>query len=134
MTSQEKKAWLGRYRQLDQRIGQLLEEISVWRERAQKTTPSHDGLPQTQGQDSLPSAVDMIVQLEKETNQEIHKLARLKKEIQSAIQTVEEPSLRLLLEYRYIHSLTWDQVAQRMNYDVRQVYRLHGTALSKLLS
>ena len=132
MTSQEKKAWLGRYRQLDQRIGQLAEEISLWRSRAQKITPSYEGQPRGGGEDRLQSAVEMILQLEKEADREIDALVGLKGEIHRAIRTVEDPTLRLLLEYRYIHGLTWEQVAERMGYDQRWVYRLHGKALNCL--
>ncbi len=132
MTSQEKKAWLGRYRQLDQRIGQLAEEISLWRSRAQKITPSYEGQPRGGGEDRLQSAVEMILQLEKEADREIDALVALKGEIRRAIRTVEDSTLRLLLEYRYIHGLTWEQVAERMGYDQRWVYRLHGKALNCL--
>ena len=56
----------------------------------------------------------------------------LKGEIYRAIRTVEDPTRRLLLEYRYIHGLTWEQVAERMGYDLRWVHRLHGKALGQL--
>nr|DAP22001.1 MAG TPA: RNA polymerase sigma factor [Bacteriophage sp.] len=132
MTSQEKKAWLGRYRQLDQRIGQLAEEISLWRSRAQKITPSYEGQPRGGGEDRLQSAVEMILQLEKEADREIDALVGLKGEIRRAIRTVEDSTLRLLLEYRYIHGLTWEQIADRMSYNDRWVRRLHGKALEML--
>ena len=132
MTNQEKKAWLGRYRQLDQRIGQLAEEISLWRSRAQKITPSYEGQPRGGGEDRLQSAVEMILQLEKEADREIDALVALKGEIRRAIRTVEDSTLRLLLEDRYIHGLTWEQVAERMGYGVRQIHRLHGESLSQL--
>ncbi len=90
MTSQEKKAWLGRYRQLDQRIGQLAEEISLWRSRAQKITPSYEGQPRGGGEDRLQSAVEMILQLENEADREIDALVGLKGEIHRAIRTVED--------------------------------------------
>ena len=97
MTSQEKKAWLGRYRQLDQRIGQLAEEISLWRSRAQKITPSYEGQPRGGGEDRLQSAVEMILQLEEEADREIDALVELKGEIRRAIRTVEDHTLRVLL-------------------------------------
>lgn len=111
------KAWLGRYRQLDQRIGQLAEEISLWRSRAQKITPSYEGQPRGGGEDRLQSAVEMILQLEEEADREIDALVGLKGEIRRAIRTVEDSTLRMLLEYRYIHGLTWEQIADRMSYN-----------------
>ena len=37
--------------------------------------------------------------------------------------------LRLLLELHYIDGLTWEQVSERMGYDLRYVMRLHKRAL-----
>ena len=42
---------------------------------------------------------------------------------------MEEARLREVLELYYIDGFTWEQVAQRMELDVRTVYRLHGRAL-----
>lgn len=76
--------------------------------------------------------MDVILQLEEEADREIDALVALKGEIRRAIRTVEDPTLRLLLEYRYIHGLTWEQTADRMSYNDRWVRRLHGKALEML--
>ncbi|WMJ84550.1 hypothetical protein ACS3UN_06630 [Oscillospiraceae bacterium LTW-04] len=53
----------------------------------------------------------------------------MRRSIQAAIDTVEDGWLRNLLEYRYIDSLSWDDVAEMMNYDRRWTITLHGAAL-----
>ena len=132
MTNQEKKAWLQQYRLLDRQIQQKADEIAAWRARAEKVTPSYSGDPCGGGGDRIQSAVDKILQLESEASQEISQLLELEREIREAIRTVEDPTLRLMLEYRYIHGLTWEQIADRMSYNDRWVRRLHGKALEML--
>lgn len=129
---QEKKQWLSRYCHLDQHIQQKADEITTWRTRAEKITPNYWGEPRGGGEDHIQSAVEIILQLEGEIDQEINALVALKREIQGAIQTVEDPTLQQLLEYRYLHGLTWEQVAERMDYSDRWVRKLHGEALCRL--
>ena len=37
--------------------------------------------------------------------------------------------MRGLLELRYLNGLTWEEVAERMNYTTRNIYNLHSAAL-----
>ena len=132
MTGQEKKAWLGRYQLLDQQIQRLVEEKAVWRARAEKITPNYGDQPGGDGGDRIQCATDKIDQLEAELCQRIDESERLKEEIYEAIKTVDDPTQQLLLEYRYINGDTWERIAEKMNYGDRQVYRLHGEALSQI--
>ena len=42
---------------------------------------------------------------------------------------VDSRELRTLLSLRYLSYLTWEQIAEEMEVDVRHVYRLHKAAL-----
>ncbi len=62
------------------------------------------------------------------------KLAELAAE-QLAIEKAIEPlstTYRMLLRYRYIDGLKWDDVCDKMNYSWRQTHYLHGRALQQL--
>ena len=62
------------------------------------------------------------------------KLAELAAE-QLAIEQAIEPLdtiYRMLLRYRYIDGLKWDDVCDKMNYSWRQTHYLHGRALQQL--
>ncbi len=54
----------------------------------------------------------------------------LRRQIALAISAVPERRLRLLLEYRYIDDLTWEQVASALTSDYRWTLRLHDRALA----
>lgn len=52
-----------------------------------------------------------------------------------AIESLDDPAERLVMEYRYIDGYSWRKVCyllQSKGYSERQVYRLHGWALEKL--
>ena len=51
--------------------------------------------------------------------------------IETAIERLE-PTARMLLRYRYMDGLKWEEVCVRMNYSWRQTHRLHGEALRQL--
>ena len=48
------------------------------------------------------------------------------------IKRVPDERLQNLLILRYVDGLTWEVVAAQMNYEVRQVHRLHGDALEQV--
>ncbi len=53
-------------------------------------------------------------------------------EIEKLLGEVRNSNYRLLLELRYLHGLTWEQIAERMRYSRRHIIRLHGSALLQM--
>ena len=130
----ELKIWyLSRYRRLNERIDRLLEEQSRWREMALKITPT---LSQTPGGGESGSPIerpmDKVLEIDVEINREIGELQIVRQEIHAALNQLEDENLKLLMEYRYIDGLTWEQVAEKMHYSWRHTCRLHGEALAKI--
>ena len=130
----ELKIWyLSRYRSLNERIDRLLEEQSRWREMALKITPT---LSQTPGGGESGSPIerpmDKVLEIDEEINREIDELQIVRQEIRAALNQLEDENLKLLMEYRYIDGLTWEQIAVKMNYCWRQVCRKHGQALTQI--
>ena len=125
--------YLSRYRRLSKRIDRLLEEQSRWREMALKVTPV---LSQTPGGGESGSPIerpmDKVLEIDEEINREIDELQTVRQEIRAALNQLEDESLKLLMEYRYIDGLTWEQIAVKMNYCWRQVCRKHGQALTQI--
>ena len=54
-------------------------------------------------------------------------------EVETLIASLDSPTQRDLLRYRYIDGLTWEAVCVAINYGWRQAHNLHGAALDKLL-
>ena len=125
--------YLSRYRRISKRIDRLLEEQSRWREMALKITPT---LSQTPGGGESGSPIerpmDKVLEIDVEINREIDELQIVRQEIRAALNQLEDENLKLLMEYRYIDGLTWEQIAEKMDYSRQWVTSLHGTALLKI--
>jgi DNA-directed RNA polymerase specialized sigma subunit len=127
------KEYLSQAFQLDQRINSKLEQVSMLRDLALKTTSvlQDDKVQSTKQQSPMENALVKLISLEEEINDDIDQLIDLKRELATFVDEIENPSHRLLLELRYLSGNTWEEVAVLMGYDVRWVYRLHRKALKE---
>ncbi len=132
MTNSEKKAWLGQYRANEREIDRLTEEIQRWGSLATKMGTGFSSVPRSARQgDRVQISVEKITELQAEICDKVDKRVALRREIEQAIAAVKDGVLRLLLAYRYIDGLTWEQVAVEMRYDYSHVaFCLHNKALS----
>lgn len=81
---------------------------------------------------SFTRIVDKIADLEAKINNEIEHYISVKNEIHSVIETVEDNDEKLCLRCRYIEFMSWDDIALKMHYELRNVFRLHGKALNHI--
>jgi len=56
----------------------------------------------------------------------------LRDEIEVAIDSLDDPTERLLMRKRYIEGKRWEQVAVEMNYSINHIWRWHGNILQKM--
>ena len=126
------KEFLRRARRVDRRVDEATERVDRLRAKLEAGRMSSiTGMPRGGAQDWTATA-DKLIELERRVNERTRELVRWKLMAMDAIDLVDEARLREVLELYYIDGFTWEQVAQRMNYDVRQVFRLHGKALQKV--
>ena len=132
--NEQKIRYLSRYRRLNVRIDRLLEEQSRWRERALKITPTLSQAPGG-GESGSPieRPMDKVLEIDVEINREIDEMQIARKEIRETLNQLEDESLKLLMEYRYIDGMTWEQIAVKMHYGFQWVCKLHGKALSSII-
>lgn len=126
------KEFLRRARAVDRRVDEATERAARIRARLEAGRMSSvTGMPRGGAKDWTETA-DRLIELEQRVNAQARELVRWKLAAIDAIRQVEEPRLAEVLELYYIDGMTWEQVAQRMGYEVRQIYRLHGVALWKV--
>ena len=135
MDNQEKIAWLKRYTYLDREISRKVVELGTWRNRL--LNPNMTARPKEVvvqgGQTADPTQiVDRLVDLEAEINAEITQLIEIKRDIERAVDTVEDHRLQLLLRYRYLDGMTWEHVAVAMDVTWQHIHKLHVLALKNL--
>ena len=126
------KEFLRRARDVDRRVDEAQERVDRLRAKLEAGRLSRvTGMPRGGGADWTETA-DRLIELERVVNARTREWVRWKLNAIDAIRSVGEPRLAEVLELYYIDGLTWEQVAQRMGYEVRQIYRLHGVALRKV--
>ena len=72
------------------------------------------------------------LELEARIQEDIGNMVDLMREIHDTIETVRDQDQRLVLRFRYILFLNWEDTAVRMNYSCPQVRRLHRAALQSV--
>lgn len=127
------KEFLRQVRTVDRRIDEATERLDRMRAKLEAGRLSRiTGLPRGGTMDWTETA-DRIIELERRVNSKVRDMCRMKQAAMDAIDAIEEPKLREVLELYYLDGYTWEQVAEAMGYsDLRWVYRLHGRALLKV--
>lgn len=133
MTYEDKIRWLRRYQDSIRREKELAEEVEQLRARACKVTPSLTGMPGgiNDGQ-SLPRAVEALVQTQQELQCQINQCGAIRREIVAALEQFCNPRDNEILRRRYLLGQKWEQIAVEMHLEYRWVRRLHKRAVGIL--
>jgi DNA-directed RNA polymerase specialized sigma subunit len=127
------KEYLNQARMLDKRIDSKLEQVERLRALAERTTTVLSSQPKgAGGANRTEYCIERIWQLEKEVTEDIDILVDMRQDIRGAIEGMENDRYKLLMECRYLCGNTWEQIAEKMEIEVRWVYELHGRALQEI--
>ena len=133
MTYNEKKAWLSRYQISLRRERELTEEVKQQEARAQAVTPRLSGMPSGgRPGDSLPCAVEAIIQAKQELQAQINQCGAIRREIVAALEQVTNARDHEILRRRYLLGQKWEQIAVEMYYSYKQVRRRHRVCVDTL--
>lgn len=126
------KEYLRQAYRLDNRIDSHIKELGRLREMAYSiSSPSLGERVQTtkSGQAPFVRNIEKIMEQEQKIDEEIDMLVDLKAQMRDVIKEVEEVDEQLVLRYRYIHNMTWDEISDELSADNSTVRRWHGQAL-----
>lgn len=133
MTNQEKKACLGRYREISSELDALIEEREEWLNRATRITPTMSGIPGGGSErGSMESSALKLAEIDQEIDALLRRSNDMRRQIRASINAVPDARLRQVLRLHYINGFTFEQIAERMHYSWRWVIKLHGRALSQV--
>lgn len=126
------KQYLTQISVYDKRINTKLSEIFKLRTLLQSITVcSKEDVVQTSGsKDKLGDSIAKIVDLENEINDLVDEMVGTRKFIIEQIENMENYNENNVLYLKYVLGMSFEEVAESMNYSVRQVIRIHGYALS----
>lgn len=118
MTTEE---WLSQARTIDMEIAALESARAKALNKCLSITAKQRDIVVSGGGVDQDSKLVAFADLSREIDEKILKQNTIKREILSAVQTVQDGKLRTLLIERYINLNTWEQVAANMNYSVSNV-------------
>ena len=118
---------LNAVRELKKQIRDIERHLQALRLSAENLVPILDGLPHSsEAKSRVEKIALMIVSDERELTSLNEKFLLAKAELLDKIlRSVDEPSLQTLLVLRYVECLSFKEIARRMRFTLRHLYRLH---------
>lgn len=133
MDYDEKVAWLRQYHANWLEMDRLLDEMAGWESFAYRVTTVFSHVPGGGVEsDRIGRAVAEMDALRQSFAAKLEERGQLRQKIESALDTLPEERLGLLLRYRYVGGLTFEQIAEKMHYSDKQIGRLHRQAVDAL--
>ena len=127
--------WLGQIKKLDELINAKLAERQRLIEIATDISPKMpNGMPHSNTgmvSKKLENAVVNLIELDRQINKIIDQYVDYKLEVVSVLEKLPAKEYGVLHRY-YIRDMTWEQVAEDMNYSERQIMRIKEKALKNL--
>ena len=121
---------LWQVRRAANRVRRREEEIAMLESLIAGSAVKVDGLPKaSSGGDKLALQVGRLVDVKECLAAEIETFLEERERALAVIGWIKNESFQEVLMCRYIIGLDWETIAEKMCYDVRHVYRLHGWAL-----
>ena len=133
----EKIAWLNRAYYADIKLNSLISQRYKLRELTQRVSICYEGNSKGKSATRKNGAEDALMRLadiERTIDSEVKNLIDVYTEIDRAIKAVDDPVLQTILKRRYLAFETMEQIAEGINYSVRDTKRKHKKALDKVVT
>lgn len=129
------KEYLSQAYRLDQRINSKADQVASLNALATKCSATLTGMPRNPNiaTSTMADTVAKIIDLQAEINRDINRLVDLKREIVTAIKSIDNTEYQTLLEKRYLCFLTWEKIAVDMGYSLTHTFRLYDEAIKKII-
>ncbi len=126
------KEFLSRAWHTEQQVQSKLEQIEALKSLACRVTSciGREPVAHTRNMTSMQDAIIRVMEAEEELNGRIDELVGIKMEVMQMIDRVQDATLRLILEKRYLSFRTWEQIAMDMGFTVRWTMIRHEEALA----
>jgi len=112
----------------------LCERANRYREMATRATGRTDALrlSGTSRRSKVEDNVLAMVDVHRELKERIEGLMQETKRAERLISILPDPRHRSVLQLRYLCSMGWEEIADKMQYTLRWVHKLHSEALERL--
>lgn len=132
----DKKTYLCRYHNILEKIEKKKEYIAFCQERASSPPGQDFTIPRVDHTPSNEAYFVRWVFKEIEAEEELKKLEEqlltVKLEVETAIASVKDEELEMILNYRYIDWLSWSEISNKVYYSEKTVRRRHDFAIEMI--
>ena len=131
--NEQKKEFLMIYQLAKRDVTRLEEQLAEL--RIGKMSPGceiGDGLPHAHNATDLSGYAAKVDELEREIVAARYRRICAFEQVRDCIEALEDEREKLLLTYRYLRGLKWEEICVKMDYKWRQVHRIHANALKNL--
>ena len=130
------KEYLGQGSHLEQRIfyhARKLDELKAARFRISGPRLTADRVQSSPSGDArFVGTLELIEEMEEQIRREIDTLTALKAQIEDTIRQLLRMDYQLLLFYRYLDGMSWEEIGSLLHVSVTTIYTWHKKALSLL--
>ena len=130
LTIQQKKERLRDFRRLGLEIDRMIGEYERLGSWAAWVIPPPPEANEAGSERSC--TAERMIGINEEINRKIGEYIDRREAIHAAIEALEDSTLRTVMGLYYLNGLTWEQVAEKVGYEIRSVTRLHGAALEQI--
>ena len=124
-----KKPYLRQYQRTVRRLARIEEELAEVRAIRSGVPKDASGIRGSGGLNDLSSYAAELDRLEQALIRERYKRIQLYTDITERIRALDSQSEQDVLFYRYLKGMSWWEIAEKMHFSERQVFRIHGKAL-----
>lgn len=131
----EKIAWLNRAFYAEKKVKALESIRKRDRERTQQISANYEGNDKGKSsgrKNGVEEALMMLAESDEKYDNALHDYSLLRREIETAIESLHDDELETIFMYRYLDYKTMEQIAEIMNYNERTIRRKHHSGIEKL--
>ena len=133
MTYEEKKAWLGRYREAEKKYNRLSERLAEAQTATRRITQNISAAPGGGGDgQNLARAVEREEEAERKCYAQLAICDRLFAEIDTVLNQLTSNRAYCILRQHYLNCLTWEKIAEEADLSTRRVYAIRREAVEQL--
>ena len=116
---------------VEQQVQSKMEQIEALRSLACRVTPQYGGAGGSRFRNvtAMEDTIVRITEAEEKLNRKIDELVTAKLGVMEVIDRVQDVTMRLLLEKRYLLFHPWDEIASDLGYTRRWTLKKHEAAL-----
>lgn len=133
MTYEEKKAWLGRYREAEKKYNRLSERLAEAQTATRRITQNISAIPGGAGDgQNLARAVEREEEAERKAYAQRAICDKLFAEIDPVLRQLDDNRNYSILRRYYLDLQTWERIADETNYSVRRIYAIRKSCVERL--